>query len=239
MKLNCIITDDEPIAIDILKDYIKMVPELNLVATCNNAMEAGAIMRKEKIDLVFLDIQMPGINGIDFLKSLTQKPQVILTTAYPDYALQGFELDVVDYLLKPISLERFLQAVNKTFERMPKDKESSPEPEEKADKDYIFVKADNKLVKVKFDEILFVEGLKDYVKIKCQDRRIITLITMKHMNELLPDQNFLRVHRSYIINLNCIEAIEGSSFRIKDKLVPVGTSYRTSVFDLLKDRNIL
>ena len=179
--MKTIIVDDEPLALEILEDFISKVPELKLIKKCQNAIEAGEALRKHDIDLVFLDIQMPQLTGIEFVKSLTKPPKIIFTTAYSQYALEGFELNAVDYLLKPIAFDRFLKAVNKAMDQ---NIAHLAEPEElEAGPDFIFVKADKKLIRLKYNEIQYVEGLKDYVIIKTDTGRIITLQTMKSLEE--------------------------------------------------------
>ncbi len=231
MAINCIITDDEPIAQDILESYVNKVPDLHLVAKCNNAMETMAQLQTQKVDLIFLDIQMPEITGLEFLKSLPNPPLVIFTTAFQEYALDGFELNVCDYLLKPISFDRFLKAVHKVFDRL-RPGPGMVESKDKEEKDYIFIKDSDELIKVWYDEIEYIEGLKDYVKVICKDRMIVTLSTMKNMEHILPNQ-FLRIHRSYIINTDKISSITGNSVRIGKELISSGKSYKEH-FDQLK-----
>jgi len=241
--INVIIVDDEPLAQDVLETYIEKIPELNLVAKCNNALEANEALKEHEVDLMFLDIQMPQLTGIDFLKTLSKPPQVIFTTAYPNYALEGFELNALDYLLKPISLERFMKAVNKAEEQIElqrRDNAAAPAGEEGAD--FIFVKADKKLVKVHYRDILYIEGLKDYVIIRLPQDRVITLQTMKSLEEKLPQNMFKRIHRSYIVNLDRIEAIVGNMVEVvekgKPKHLPIGKNYRDELLEIV-NRNKL
>ena len=198
--MNVVIVDDEPLAIDVLETYIEQVPDLNIIAKCTNALEANEIIRKGDADLLFLDIQMPQITGIDFLKSLSNPPMVIFTTAYSNYALEGFELNALDYLLKPISMDRFIKAVNKAKEQydlMNRDAGSASGDAMPAEgDDFFFVKADKKLVKVRYSDILYIEGLKDYVIIRLKEGRVITLQTMKSLEAKLPSTLFKRIHRS-------------------------------------------
>lgn len=235
MTIKAIIVDDEPLARDVLHTYISKMPEIELVAQCESAIEANDILKREEIHLMFLDIQMPQISGIDFLKSLSNPPQVIFTTAYPDYALDGFELDAVDYLLKPISFDRFMKAVNKASAQLEKEGY-------KEDVKYFFVKADKKLVKVNYDDILYIEGLKDYVIIRQEDDRVITLQTMKSLEQKLPSPQFKRIHRSYIANVRRIEAIEGNLVHIKEKdkikKLPIGKSYREELLEMINDNRL-
>lgn len=235
--IKVIIVDDEPLAQDILESYISQMPQLELIGKCSNAFEANEKLKQEDIDLMFLDIQMPQLTGIDFLSSLTNPPAVIFTTAYSDYAVKGFELDAVDYLLKPISLERFLKAVNKA-EKVISNKKSSDAGKNASDEDkFFFVKADKKLVKVAYHEIIYIEGLKDYVIIRNETGRVITLQTMKSLEEKLPTSNFKRIHRSYIVNIDKINAIVGNMVEVTEKgqtkNIPIGKNYRDELLDMI------
>ncbi len=240
--LNVLIVDDEPLALDVLETYIGQMPELNLVKRCSNALEANEVLKSHDIDLMFLDIQMPQLTGIDFVKTLTRPPMVVFTTAYPNYAIQGFDLNALDYLLKPISLERFMKSVNKAIEQHElslRENHHSSGPEST---EFFFVKADKKLVKVNFDDIIYIEGLKDYVIIRLNHGRVITLQTMKSLEEKLPYGRFKRIHRSYIVAMDKILAIEGNMVEVmekdKPKLLPIGKNYREDLLDLI-DKNRL
>jgi DNA-binding LytR/AlgR family response regulator len=241
--INVIIVDDEPLALDVLETYIEKLPELQLVRRCANALEANEALKTQAVDLMFLDIQMPQLTGIDFLKTLTQPPLVIFTTAYPNYALEGFELNALDYLLKPISLERFMKAVNKAVDQLAlRRREPASAAGDEEDIDYIFVKADKKLVKVNYKEILYIEGLKDYVIIRLDNSRVITLQTMKSLEDKLPLSRFKRIHRSYIVNIDKINAIVGNMVEMQEKgqakHLPIGKNYREELLDLV-NRNKL
>ncbi len=246
--IRTIIVDDEPLALDVLETYIEQVPELELVGRCANALEANKILSEEEIDLMFLDIQMPQLTGIDFLKSLVRPPLVVFTTAYPNYAIEGFELDALDYLLKPISMERFLKAVNRAADMLKlRQIEDSPQsPSEPASlethDDFIFVKADKKLVRVNYDDVLYIEGLKDYVIIRMEKGRVITLQTMKSLEDKLPKQRFQRIHRSYIVNLDKIQALIGNMVEIVEKgqvkHLPVGKNYREELLAIINSKRI-
>ncbi|HMO40035.1 MAG TPA: LytTR family DNA-binding domain-containing protein [Saprospiraceae bacterium] len=245
--INVIIVDDEPLAQDVLETYIEKVPELHLVQKCNNAFEANDALKNHQIDLMFLDIQMPQLTGIDFLKTLTRPPLVIFTTAYSNYAVEGFELNALDYLLKPISVDRFMKAVNKALEQIELQRRDSPAaggpaPAEEEGPDYIFVKADKKLVKVNFEEVLYIEGLKDYVIIRMESNRVITLQTMKSLEDKLPPQQFKRIHRSYIVNINHIEAIVGNMVEVMEKgqakHLPVGKNYRDELLEIINKNRL-
>jgi DNA-binding LytR/AlgR family response regulator len=233
--IRVIIVDDEPLALDVLETYIEKTPDLTLVRSCANALEARDALQNEQIDLMFLDIQMPQITGIDFLKSLNNPPLVIFTTAYPNYAVEGFELDALDYLLKPISFDRFLKAVNRAVEQIKLHKQA--EAEMVAGEDYFFVKADKKLVKVNHADILYIEGLKDYVIIRLEASRVITLQTMKSLEDKLPQQKFRRIHRSFIVNIDKIHAIIGNMVEVMEKgqarHLPIGKNYRDELQELI------
>ena len=229
MILQCVITDDEPIAGEILEDYIRMVPGLRLVAQCKNAMETLSVLQQQKVQLLFLDIKMPEINGLELIRSLQHPPAIILTTAFPDYALEGFDLNVVDYLLKPISVERFLRAVNKLTVRHVDPILPNPSA------DFLFARADGGLVKVNHSDILYVEGLENYVRIHTKDKVIVCLSTMKSIEDSLPAPSFLRIHRSYIVNLSRVEMVRQHLFQIGPKSLAVGKSYRKAVAEILKN----
>jgi DNA-binding LytR/AlgR family response regulator len=239
MKIKTIIVDDEPLAREVLENYSSRVNELQLLTSCNNALEAGEYLRNHSVDLMFLDIQMPQLSGIEFLKSLPDPPVVIFTTAYSDYALDGFELDVADYLLKPISFERFLRAVHKVSEKINTRKAESEAAAGEIGDTFFFVKADKKLIKINFDDILYIEGLKDYVIIRMETGRVITLQTMKSLEERLPQNVFRRIHRSYIINISKITALLGNTIEImeagKVKQLPIGKNYRDDVYSIINN----
>lgn len=228
--LHCIAIDDEPLALELLEDNIRKIPYLQLVATCSNPLEAMKVMQEETIDLLFLDIQMPGLTGLQFIQSMSQKPMIILITAYEKYALEGFNLDVVDYLVKPVSLDRFMKACNKAWElyqlkSKPKDAATSTKPE------YFFVNVDYSLLKVNFTDILYVEGLKDYVKIhlKSSPRAVITRMSMKSLEEELPTPDFIRIHKSYFVSVKHITAIRKNSVFIDTLELPVSENYRDAL----------
>lgn len=217
--LNCLIIDDEPLALNILESYISNVPELHLVARCNSAVEAMEMMHNYSIHVMFLDINMPMIDGLSFLRSLKNSPHVILTTAYSHHAIESYELDVVDYLLKPIPFERFLKAVNKLF-NLQKNPLSSINTH--APVGYIFIKVDGRMVKLNYEDIVYIEGLKDYLKVHTSERHYVTHMTMKKMEETLPSNSFIRIHKSFILSLNAVKSISGNTVEtIKDAL-PIG-----------------
>jgi two-component system, LytTR family, response regulator len=228
--MRCIAVDDEPLALDLLEDNISQVPYLEFVGRCRNAFEAIELIQKEKaenrtIDLIFLDIQMPGITGVQFLKSMVTNPMVIFITAYDQFALEGFDLNVIDYLLKPVSFERFLKACNKANE-LQQLKLNSQSPKINIE-EHFFVNAEYSLVKIKYSDILYIEGLKDYVKIyiSSQTRPIITRMTMKSIEEKFSSLPFMRIHKSYIVSLNKIESIRNLKISIGTHLIPVSEQF--------------
>lgn len=233
--MNVLIVDDEPLALEVLENYISRFSELKLVAKCNNAIEAFEALKTNMIDLMFLDIQMPQISGIDFLKTLSSPPSVIFTTAFPNYALESYELNVVDYLLKPIGFERFSKAVHKFFNLYSSVQVIENEAEKE---DFIFVKADKKLIKVLYQDIFYIEGLKDYVILHTPSGRIVTLQTMKSLEKKLPSEIFIRVHRSYIVNLNLIEMMESNSLLVKNKSIPIGKNYRDQLLAVINKNRL-
>ena len=238
--IRCIAIDDEKLALDLIEDDILKVPFLQLVKKCKSGMEAMETLQAEKIDLLFLDIQMPDISGIQFLKSLPHKPLVIFTTAYEKYALEGFELDVVDYLLKPYSFERFLKAVNKVHEHIQfveKNSTRSDTEEVTFSSKFLFVKSDYKLVKIEISEIQYIESLKDYVKIVSGDKPVVTLSSMKAIEEKLVAPDFIRVHRSYMVNLRKIHYIQRNYIKVGDKEIPIGDNYKESFLQLINKKN--
>ena len=231
MKINCIIVDDEQLARQLIKRYVDKLPHLEVVAICKNSMEAMHELRSKKVDLMFLDIQMPDLTGVEFLKSINQKPAVIFTTAYKEYALEGYELDIVDYLLKPISFERFTKGVNKAIDFIQsRNTQKSFKPDVKIpEKDHINIKADHKIYKVKYTELKYIEGLGEYVTFHTSDKKIVSLASLKQLENILPSQQFIRVHKSFIINLSYVFSLYGNRLELGDKMIPVGRSYRDKV----------
>lgn len=220
MNMTCIIVEDEPLARNLLEQYIQKVPYLELVKSFANPLEALDFLQTNTVDILISDIQMPELTGISLLKVLPVKPLIILTTAYPEYALEGYELDVMDYLLKPVTLERFLQAIEKAKGRLQFIRQATA-PEVHQAKPFIFVKDRTKLVKVKLEDIIYIEGLKDYIIIYTKDRRIVPLQTLKSFENQLPANQFIRIHNSYIVSFEAIEAID------KDKVQIVPITYQT------------
>jgi DNA-binding LytR/AlgR family response regulator len=236
--ISCLIVDDEQSAIDILRTFVEKTPFLSLVGSTTNPLEALGTLQSQPVDLLFLDIQMPQISGLDLLRMLKGKTKVILTTAYSEFAVESFELDALDYLLKPIAFERFLKAAQKALNTS---LEASPrwQPEEKAD-DYIFVKTESKgkMTKINFGDILYVEGQKNYVSINTSQESIITLLNIKDLEERLPPRQFMRVHKSYIVSLDKIGAIDGNQILFKNMkaYVPLGETYRPAFFEALQQK---
>ena len=231
-KLQCIIADDEPIARQILENYIQEIPYLELIASCKNAFEVMTVLEEKTIDILFLDINMPKLSGLSLLKTMRQKPKVIITTAYSEYAVEGFELAVTDYLLKPFSLERFLQAVLKCQQKEKIAQETDIIEKEEVQKS-IFVKSDKKIIKLNFDEINHIEAYGNYIKI-FTDKMILTSQTMTDFLVKLP-VNFLRIHKSYIINFNQLKMIEGNQIILQNEIkLPIGKSYRKEILDKIE-----
>lgn len=237
MKTNCLIVDDEPLARDLIRNYVEKLENFEIVAECSDAMKALKELRNHPVDLMFMDIQMPQISGIEFLRTLKKKPSVIITTAHREYALDGFDLDVIDYLLKPITFERFLKSINKFYqiaqdEKQPLAAFTEPNPAEEA---FIYVKENKKVIKVHLSEILYLEGLSEYVQIHTDKKKIITKTTMANMEDKLRDQQFLRIHKSFIVPVSKIEAFTTSSIEVAGKEIPIGRSYKNSVMEALQN----
>ena len=235
--LKCMVIDDEPLAIKLLEDHISKIPYLELASTFDNPMEALISFNKEPVDLIFLDIQMPQLNGVQFMQLLQNRAQVIICSAYQEYAIEGFEHNVVDYLLKPVSFERFYKAVEKAFNlKNPTHKIHRAQEMHPATGGYIFVKVETKMVRVELDDILFIEGLKNYVSIYTKNQRIITLQVMKQLEEVLPANRFVRVHKSFMVAIDKINSIERQEILIKDRIIPIGNTYQDNFFKLLETR---
>lgn len=238
-KIKCVLVDDEPLALDVLESYINRVDGLELTARCDNAMKAFEILRNQNVDLIFLDIQMPRLNGIDFLKTLQNPPKVIFTTAYREYALEAFDLDAIDYLLKPIPFGRFLKALSKAFSQLQSQSTSSnlplntEESESYISTDSLIVKSDKKMIKINLKDIIYIESLKDYVIIHLPDKRLVTKQKISFLEQKLMENNFLRIHRSYLISTNKIEAFTPSHIEINGQELPIGRSYKSEVSKIL------
>ena len=231
MKLKCLLVDDEPPALEVLESYVREVAHLELVATCGNALEAFGVLQRQAVDLLFLDIKMPKMLGTDFLRSLRHPPQVIFTTAYREYAYEGFELDAVDYLLKPISLDRFLKAVAKASPTEPPPPPAEPAPNTDA---FLYFRIDRKMVKVVLRDILYVEGLKDYVKIHlAAGPPLVVKQTINGLEEKLSESNFLRIHRSFIVALDKIRTYSSRHIEVAQQELPIGRLFRQRVEEVL------
>lgn len=234
MKTRCIIVDDEPLAIKVIESHINKLPNMELVGTCKNAVEAFDILLKGKIDLIFLDVEMPEISGVDLVKSIKHGPAVIFTTAYRDFALDAFELNAIDYLLKPISFERFFKAVSKYFQWKGKENGDVQGAISQADEAaYIYVRSERKVVKILLTEIRFIESLKDYVKIHMAKEVIITKEKISKLEEKLPGEQFIRTHRSFLVASKFIKAFTMETIDVEDKEIPIGRTYKSSVLGFL------
>jgi DNA-binding LytR/AlgR family response regulator len=236
MNLSCLVVDDEPLARNLLSDYVKKIPSLNLIGTCDGALQAIEFLKKNSVDLLFLDIQMPELTGIGLLRSIPKKPLVIFTTAYSEYALEGYELDVIDYLLKPITFERFIKAINKVQAHVTSSRPSVA-PQVLAD-DFIFVKDGTKLVKIMINDILYVEGLKDYVTIHTDKQKVVSLQRLKSLEEQLPTSIFIRIHNSFIVSLRSIKSVHKNEVEIGNAFIPVGETYRKSFKEAIEKRQV-
>jgi len=231
--IRCLIVDDEPPAREIIRRYIEQMPTLQLAGECGNAIQALTFLQQQAIDLVFLDIRMPQLNGNDFLKTLKHPPKVIFTTAFSEYALEGYDLDVIDYLLKPIPFDRFLKAVNKACQGATEKFESGLYPEEKKSESFVYFRADRKMVKVMLADILYVESMKDYVKIITRSGTIITKQSISSVQAMLPEKEFVRNHRSFIVATRHIRSFTSELIEIHDTEIPIGKLFRNEVLKML------
>ena len=241
--INCVIIDDEPLAREGLASYVREIDFLHLVATCENPLELMKLMNQHTIDLIFLDIQMPKMNGLDFLKAVPQPPIVVITTAYPTYAIEGFQLNVLDYLLKPITFDRFFKSVKKASDyyhliNRPNNSSGKNDPSDKTDQgaaksdpsaEYFFIRCGSKYEKIHFDQILYVEGMQNYITIYTQKGKFVTLLYLKNLEENLDSRSFIRVHKSYIVSIDKIEGIEGNEIFIQSHRIPMSRNYREQV----------
>ncbi len=237
MKIKCVVIDDEHLAREYLKNYISKVPELEILGDFNSPLKAMELIKSGVVDLIFIDIQMPDITGIDFVKSLTHRPSVVFTTAYQDYALEGFNLSAVDYLLKPFSFDRFYQAVNKVIDQHEKPKatpEMESEPELKANptEKYLTIRADRKYYKINYEDIQYIEGQKAYVTFHTDQKRITALASLKELEDTLPPQQFIRIHKSFIVAIKAISSLEGNLLEVNQAKLPVGKMYKDKVLEI-------
>ncbi|MDX6746409.1 LytTR family DNA-binding domain-containing protein [Polaribacter sp. PL03] len=233
--VNCVIVDDEPVARKIIESFVAKIPNLILVKSCKNAMEAFEIVNSQHIDLFFLDINMPDVSGLSLAKSINQNSKIIFTTAYREYAIDGFDLQAVDYLLKPIAFDRFLQAVNKFFQGISVIESDVKIVENTIKNDFVFVRSDRKMVKINFDEIFYIESLSDYIKIYVTDKIITTRETISNIETKLPAKNFLRIHRSYIVNLNKAASYTNEFIEIGKNAIPISRTYKENVLKKLTE----
>lgn len=235
MKIRCIAVDDEPLALRVIESHIEKLQDVELVAKCSNAIDAFSVLKNKKIDLIFLDIQMPELTGLDFLKTLQNPPHVIFTTAYRNYAIDAFDLDVLDYLLKPISFERFLKSINKFYNRK---KETITSIKENANSDqatsgFIYIKKGKSMVKILVNNIIYIESLKDYVKIHTKEHTYLTKQQIGVFEEILPEDKFLRIHKSFIVSLDNITSFSPSKVEIGKTILPIGRTYKSLVLKKL------
>lgn len=233
LKYSCIIVEDEPLAAEVLADYVRQTPFLELKKICIDAIYAMETLQSEKIDLIFLDIHLPKLKGFEFLESLKNQPHVIITSAYKDYALQAFEENVIDYLLKPIRFQRFLKAVNKLNQRQ-EIQMTIPSTGSSPDRSYVFFNVDKKRIKLYLDEILYIESIRDYIRITARDKSIHTKFQISQIEELLAKNNFIRVHRSFIVAKDKISAYTATDVEINNKQIPIGRSYKELVISTLE-----
>jgi len=230
--LKCIIVDDEPLAIEVIESHLNKLDDVEIVAKCHNAIKAFEVLQKNQVDLLFLDIQMPKLTGIEFLKTIKNPPRVILTTAYRDYALEGYDLDVVDYLLKPISFERFLKAIGKVYKKND-DTIGDADLLIQTVEPFIFLKANKKKVKILLKDIIYIESMKDYVRVKTTDKEVISYQKISYLEEILPSDKFIRIHRSFIIAREKVEAFSSSQVELPGKEIPIGRIYKSQVLESL------
>ncbi|NUM32443.1 MAG: response regulator transcription factor [Bacteroidetes bacterium] len=236
--MKCIIVDDEPLALDVLENYIKKTPEIELATRCNNALEASEYLKSNKVDLMFIDIQMPEITGLDFVRGLSEPPLIVFCTAHPDFAVEGFELNAIDYLLKPVAYERFCKTIERVKEYLLL-KLSKTVEQSDIENDYIFIKSNQKQIKLSLDQILYIEAFADYIKLYTAEKRYITLQTMKNMEQKMPKDKFIRVHRSFIAGIKNITSFNSTELEINGTKIPVGKSYKDDFLAIMKGKNLI
>jgi len=230
-KLHCIAVDDEPLALEVIKRFAEKIPAVDLMETFQNPIEAVEFIKDNPVELVFLDIQMPDLSGLQLINSFPEKPMVIFTTAYSDYAIESYEVDAVDYLLKPILFDRFYKAINKALDRV---EESGTEI--KAEEDFMFIKSDTRIFKINYNDILYIEGMRDYIAVHTPKQRILTLMSMTRMLEKLPKRRFMRVHKSYIIGIGHINMIQNNRVLINQKEIPISNSYKEQFLKFIENK---
>jgi DNA-binding LytR/AlgR family response regulator len=237
--MKCLVVDDEPLARTLMESYIRQTDTLTLLKSCSNALEAFAILKQTSVDLIFLDIHMPKISGIELLKSLKDKPKVILTTAYREYAMEAYDLDVVDYLLKPVTFDRFLRGVSKLYQTHGSPGSDGNTLIKSYDDSYIYFKEDREMVKVFLKDILYIESLRDYVRIKTASKQIITYQKISFLEQKLPENKFVRIHRSFIVSIDNVSSITFNSVKLGDIEIPVGRNYKQQAMKVLNKNNAL
>lgn len=234
MNIRCFVLDDEPLASDLMKDYIERLPDLELLGVSNSPSQALSLLQQTPVDILFLDIQMPKLSGFDVLRPLSYRPKVIFTTAYREFALDCYEFDVVDFLLKPVSFERFLQAVGKVYRFMPSAALKETIDSGKANKEYQYFKVDREMVKLNLEDILWFESIRDYVKIYTTSGVLVSYLRISYLEEKLPSDRFVRIHKSFLIALGHVQAISSTYIRINNKELPIGRSYKARLDEILK-----
>jgi DNA-binding LytR/AlgR family response regulator len=234
--MKCLIIDDEPLARDLIESYVRRMENLTLVKTCGNALDAFPLLQQKQIDLIFLDIQMPQLTGIDLIKSLQDRPKVILTTAYREYAAEAFDLDVIDYLIKPVTFDRFLRAVGKIYHAAPPVVEENPVMKS-FDDAYIFLREDREMIKVFLKDILYIESLRDYVRVKTAATQIVTYQKISFLEQKLPEREFVRIHRSFIVAVDKVSSFTFNSVKIGDIEIPLGRNYKQQAMKVLNQNN--
>lgn len=234
MEIKAIIIDDEPLARNVIKEYAKKIPSLNIVGECEDAICAHMLLQDKLVELIFLDINMPKLSGIDFLKTLKNPPLVIFTTAYSEYAMEGYELNIIDYLKKPFSFERFCKAYFRVEEIQSLKQSANKSEAIETPNDFIFIKSDKRTIKVNFSDIFYIEGLGDYIKIYTSDKKLVTNLSMKKIETLLPLNQFYRIHKSFIISIAKIESLEGNMVKINNTKLPIGNSFRQNFMQHIK-----
>lgn len=233
MKIKCILVDDEPLAIEVLRSHLEKIGSLEIIGCCQNALEAFDILSKRKADLMFLDIQMPGMKGTDFLRNLKNPPRVIITTAYREYALEGYDLDVVDYLVKPISFERLFKAVNKFLNPVAEPGVITHREGSEPSNPFIYIRINKKVHKIMINDIIYADSVKDYVTIHTVERKITAKHTLTAFEEILPEKDFLRIHRSYVVNIKKIIGFTANTIDMPGIELPIGRNYKQQVFNAL------
>lgn len=234
MKTKCIIVDDEPLAINVVKNHLKSFKDIEIIAECNNALDAGNVLRNNKIDLIFLDIEMPQISGFEFLKTLINTPKIIIVTAYRNYALKGYEYDIVDYLLKPVSFDRFYKAVTKFFKQNKNTEIQVFDEDDTGGKPFVYFNEDKTIHKVYLSDILYLESFREYIKVHTSEKEIMTKLPISKIEDKLRDRGFIRIHKSYVISVNKVNSFNSRIINISESELPIGRTYKDAVMKVLK-----